>query len=103
MEKQSLKINIAGRTIPVVAENPAEGAAIQAAATLIQEKIADYRALFKSLNDTDIILMSCLDISTQWVKAQQQKEGSAAQVETLMQYLSKIEEKLELSHYIDEN
>lgn len=99
MEKNSIKISILGRHFPVLVDDE-EAVAVQQAAKLIHEKVKNFRVEYGMRDDTDIVLMCCLDIATEWVKMQQ--NDNPLQTQSMLETLSRIEKHLDISAYIEE-
>ncbi len=97
MEKHSLKISILGRHFPVLVDDE-EAAAVQQAAKLINERVKTFRVEYGMRDDTDIVIMTCLDIATEWVKLQQ--SHTPVETQPLLETLSRIEKHLDISAYI---
>lgn len=99
MEKHSIKISILGRHFPVLVDDE-EAAAVQQAAKLINEKVKNFRVEYGMRDDTDIVIMCCLDIATEWVKMQQ--NYNPIETQPLLETLARIEKHLDISAYIEE-
>lgn len=93
MDKKSININIFGRQYPARVDSD-EAAVIEEAARLINAKIKAFRAEYKTQDDLDIAIMSCLDIMTEYLtyKAQTQRSTGA-----ILNELSILEQKLDYS------
>lgn len=101
MDKHSIKLNIFGRQIPVVVDSENEAAAVLQAAKLINEKVRQFRVDYGIRDDVDILIMCGLEIATQFIKVQALLDDNA-DTEKLMDKLSKLEEKLSISQYIED-
>jgi cell division protein ZapA len=101
LDKHSIKLNIFGRQIPVVVDSENEAAAVLQAAKLINEKVRQFRVDYGIRDDVDILIMCGLEIATQFIKVQTLLDDNA-DTEKLMDKLSKLEEKLSISQYIED-
>jgi cell division protein ZapA (FtsZ GTPase activity inhibitor) len=97
--KESIKVSLSGRSFPVIVDED-EAAAIREAARMINEKIGFFRLEYGMREETDIALMCCLEIATDFLKHKRQAE--IFDTTTLVQKLSILEKHLDISHYIEE-
>ncbi len=93
MEKQSIILNIFGRQFPAVVDKE-EAAVIERSAETINAKIKAFKAQYKTQDDLDIAIMCCLEIMTEYLK---DKARSQRESEMLLQNLSQLEERLDVS------
>lgn len=93
MEKQSIILNIFGRQFPAVVDKE-ESAVIEQSAETINAKIKAFKAQYKTQDDLDIAIMCCLEVMTEYLK---EKARSQRQSETLLQQLSQLEQRLDIS------
>lgn len=99
MEKHSIKISILGRHFPVLVDDE-EALALEQAAKLINDKVKTFRVEYGMRDDTDIVIMCCLDIATEWLKMQH--KTTPVNTQPLLETLARIEKHLDISAYIEE-
>jgi cell division protein ZapA (FtsZ GTPase activity inhibitor) len=68
-EKTSKTIRLLGRSY-VVNVTPAEEPLVNAAVELIERKLAEFKAKFKTVDDVDTAMMCCLDLAADLLAAQ---------------------------------
>ena len=98
MEKHSITINVFGRQFPARVDQE-EKAVIQEAAESINTKIKAFKAQYKTQDDLDIAIMCCLDIMTEYLT---HKTKSRTQVDSFLQQLSQLEQKLDATLQLTE-
>lgn len=98
MEKKSLKISLLGRTFPVVVAEE-EAAAVLGATKLIQDKINQFRLEYGMRDDTDIVLMTCLFVATEYQKLRA-NTSEQPDTESLTEKLALLDQKLDIQRYL---
>ncbi|MDX2247665.1 MAG: cell division protein ZapA [Bacteroidia bacterium] len=93
MDKKSININIFGRQYPARVDSE-EAAVIEESARLINARIKAFRAEYKTQDDLDIAIMTCLDIMTEYLTHKANSQQSTA---ALLNELSILEQKLDFS------
>ncbi|MEZ4830151.1 MAG: cell division protein ZapA [Bacteroidia bacterium] len=93
MDKKSININIFGRQYPARVDSE-EAAVIEQSARLINAKIKAFRAEYKTQDDLDIAIMTCLDIMTEYLT---HKAKTQQQADELLNQLSILDQKLDYS------
>ncbi|MEL6132018.1 MAG: cell division protein ZapA [Bacteroidota bacterium] len=93
MEKYAITITVLGRQFPARVDSE-EAAVIQEAAQSINAKMKAFKAEYKNQDDLNIAIMCCLDIMTEYLAHKTQTNG---QVQTVLNELSNLEEKLSQS------
>ena len=76
-----------------------EAAVIQEAADVINKKMKAFKAEYTSQDSLDIAIMCCLDIMTEYLRFQYQRDKKA---ETILNELAILEQKLDHSIQLSE-
>ncbi len=98
VEKHSLRLNIVGRTFPVLVDED-EAVAVQQAAKMINDKVSRFRLEYGMRDEVDIVLMCCLDIALEFLKAK--KQTTALDTQLLIEKLSRLEKQLDITQYVE--
>ncbi len=89
MERYQIKIDLLGRTFPMMV-NQAEEASIRLAKQLIEDKLALYRDKFNIRDEPFLVLMCCLDIANEYVKSEHEHQQGRSQLQQQLEVINEL-------------
>ncbi|MBX3100922.1 MAG: cell division protein ZapA [Bacteroidetes bacterium] len=87
MQKHQITLQLLGRNFPINV-TPEEEPRIRLVAQLIQEKLDSYRRRFNITDDVYLTLMTCMDITAEYLKITDHQEAQEQALETRLQALN---------------
>lgn len=89
MERYQIKIELLGRTFPMMVNEPEE-ASIRLAKQLIEDKINIYKDKFRIRDEQFLVLMCCLDIANEYVKSEHDHQQGRSQLQQQLHLMNEM-------------
>lgn len=89
MERYQIKVELMGRSFPMMVSEPEEKS-IRLAKQLIEDKITLYKEKFQIRDEEFLVLMCCLDIANEYVKSEHDHQHVRGQFQHQLSMMNEL-------------